>query len=76
MALSGNYQNLANAIVIQAVKDYRKAMRRLRKDPKHEKSLFWKKYIERFFRSQWFEDLCDLDGEVLIEQLQKEAELK
>lgn len=75
MNLSENYQNLVNAIIMQAVKDYRKALRMLRKDPEHEKSLFWKKDVERFFRSQWFEDLCDLDGEVLIEQLQKEAEL-
>ena len=75
MNLSENYQNLVNAIIMQAVKDYRKALRMLRKDPEHEKSLFWKKDVERFFQSQWFEDLCDLDGEVLIEQLQKEAEL-
>ena len=56
------YQLLANAIIIQAVKDYRRT-----KNPADRKEL------ENFFRSEWFSVLSNLNGEVLLEQLQKEA---
>ena len=56
------YQLLANAIIIQAVKDYRRT-----KNPTDRKEL------ERFFQSEWFSFLCNLDGEALIAQLRKEA---
>lgn len=56
------YQELANAIIIMAVKDYRRT-----KNPVERKEL------ERFFRSEWFSFLSNLNGEVLLEQLQKEA---
>lgn len=56
------YQELANAIIILAVKDYRRT-----KSPTERKEL------ERFFRSEWFSFLSNLNGEVLLEQLQKEA---
>ncbi len=32
------YQNLANAIVLQAVRDYRSALRRLRKNPQNREA--------------------------------------
>lgn len=56
------YQELANAIIILAVKDYRRT-----------KNLAERKELERFFRSEWFSFLSNLNGEVLLEQLQKEA---
>ena len=56
------YQELANAIIILAVKDYRRT-----KNPAERKEL------ERFFRSEWISFLSNLNGEVLLEQLQKEA---
>ena len=55
------YENLANAIVLQAVKDYR-----LHDDEKKLVS------IERFFRSGWFNTLTSIDPEMLIAKLRKE----
>jgi hypothetical protein len=55
------YENLANAIVLQAVKDYR-----LHDDEQELAS------IERFFRSGWFNTLTSIDPEMLIAKLKKE----
>ena len=55
------YEELANAIVLQAVKDYRMT--------DDEKEL---KEIERFFRSGWFGVLTKVDSDLLIKQLRKE----
>ena len=55
------YEELANAIVLQAVKDYR-----LHDDEQELAS------IERFFRSGWFGVLTRIDPEMLIAKLRKE----
>ena len=60
------YENLANAIVVQAVKDYRAAKRTGNSGQIAS--------IRRFFRSDWFGTLTDIDGEYLIRKLDKEAE--
>jgi len=57
------YENLANAIVLQAVKDYRLT------DDEAELA-----EIERFFRSDWFGVLTDVDPEYLIRNLRKEKD--
>ena len=56
-----NYERLAEAIILQAVTDYRKS-----DDEEVKKS------IERFFRSEWFYVLTELDGEMLIKRLRRE----
>ena len=55
------YENLANAIVLQAVKDYRLT------DDEAELA-----EIERFFRSAWFGVLTSVDPDLLISKLRKE----
>lgn len=55
------YENLANAIILKAVKDYRQS--------KSERTM---EEIERFFRSVWFQVLTKIDGEQLIRDLRKE----
>lgn len=65
------YRFLAAAIVERAVIDYRKALRRIRKHPKNEDALSDKAELERFFRSGWCEMLTDIDGELIIEKIQK-----
>lgn len=55
------YQELANAIVLQAVKDYRLH------DNEQELAR-----IERFFRSDCFSVLTNVDPEILITKLRKE----
>ncbi len=56
-----NYEKLANAIIIQAVRDYRNSC-----------SCQMRCSIERFFRSEWFMVLTALDGERLIKRLREE----
>ena len=56
-----NYEKLANAIILQAVRDYRNCC-----------SYQMRCSIERFFRSDWFMVLTNLDGEKLIKKLQEE----
>lgn len=67
------YEDLANAIILQAVKDYRQALISLQKHTKNTKAQSIKKDVERFFLSGWFVELTDLDGQMLLNKLQKEA---
>ena len=69
-----NYENLANAIILQAVKDYRVALRALKANPRSHTPLSDKNKIERFFRSEWFTVLTSVDGEMLIRSLQMEVD--
>ena len=48
------YENLANAIVLQAVKDWRSAVRKLKKRPRYDPARQMKDECERFFLSDWF----------------------
>lgn len=57
------YNRLANAIIIQAAKDYRKA---LLKDDKVE--IYG---LEYFFTSEWFAMLTDLDGDALYTEIKR-----
>lgn len=63
------YENLANAIIVQAAKDYQKAMRQLRHNPKYTAAVHTKHEVERFFHSQWFQILTDADPEFLLEHI-------
>lgn len=67
------YTGLANAIILQAVKDYRNALKALKKNPKCEDALKDKKEVERFFLSQWFGELTTVDGKMLLRKLQEEV---
>ena len=69
-----NYENFANAIILQAVKDYRMALKCLKANPKNRTALADKDEIERFFRSQWFTVLTSVDGEMLIRSLTMEVD--
>lgn len=69
------YERLANAIVIAAVKDYRAALKRLKKNPNSRYARGEVESIERFFRSDWYRELTDLRGEYLIEKLREEADM-
>lgn len=63
------YKNLANAIIIQAANDYRKALRQLKRNIKYEPALTTKRECERFFHSDWFRILTDADADYLIDHL-------
>ena len=53
-----NYEKLAQAIILQAVRDYRNGCYQTRCS------------IERFFRSDWFMVLTNLNGEMIIKRLE------
>ncbi len=67
------YEQLANAIVLQAVKDYRVALKRLKKHPNNKDAAIERDSIERFFRSGYFGILTDIDPEYLIDRLNEEV---
>ena len=77
--MSDPYENLANSIILLAVKDYRDALKKLKKWPRneaacHEAAQIMKAEVERFFRSAWYRELTSVDGEFLISKLQAEVE--
>ena len=67
------FENLANAIILQAVKDYRKALARCVRHPEKESYHTEKDTLERFFRSGWFSFLTDINPEMLIRKLGEEV---
>ena len=71
--MSNPYENLANSIVLLAVKDYRDALKKLKKWPRNEAAQIMKAEVERFFRSAWYRELTSVDGNVLIKKLQAEV---
>ena len=67
------YERLANAIVLQAVSDYRVALKKIKAHPKNREAISEALEIEKFFRSGWYSILTDVDGEYLIKRLQDEV---
>ena len=68
------YENLANAIIIQACKDFRRAykryLRRYRSSDKPDTEFL---ELESFFRSDWYKTLTSVDGEYLMDRIKKEV---
>jgi len=67
------YEKLANAVVLSAVKDYRAALKKLKKRPDSKAAMDEAMSVERFFRSDWFTALTKVEPDYLIEELRKEA---
>lgn len=64
-------QRLANGIVLQAVSDYRKALRgKGNIEGKSPDAVVAE--VESFFRSEYFRILTKIDGEMLIKKLRGE----
>ena len=76
MAKTGGnpYENLANAIIVKACDDYRAALKKLKHNPKNRDAIEEPLSVERFFRSQWYQTLTNVDGEFLIRKLRDEIE--
>ena len=64
---------MAEAIILQAVEDYRDGNNRLRAKPDDSRLLRRKDEIEEFFLSAWFQVLTNLDGKRLLHRLQAET---
>ncbi len=71
------YENLANAIIVQAADDYRKALRALKSGHATARGVGNAEAIihecERFFKSSYFELLTTVNGPGLMKQLKKEV---
>ena len=68
------YEKLANAIIEQAVRDFREAKLRLQKKARDAEAEKTYREVKRFFRSAWFSRLTPLDSELLLEKLEEEFE--
>ena len=68
LAVDKAWENLANAIVLQAVDDYRRLLRGKRIHNDNNRKVT----IEEFFLSEWFEILTQVDGQTILNRLQKE----
>ena len=65
------YNHLAKSIVIQAITDYREVLNNQR-IKKLSKAKYNKAELEKFFRSEWYRLLSDLDGERLISLIKEQ----
>ena len=63
------YERLANAVILQAVTDYRVALKKIKTYPINKDARSEALSIERFFRSGWYQQLTSVDGEYLIRRL-------
>ena len=69
-----NYLALANAIIVQAVNDYRRALVKRALNPESRSAEYEVKSIERFFYSEYYMMLTDLDPRYLISRIREEVE--
>lgn len=72
------YDDLANAIILQAVNDYRRALngKGTDKGNGYRPPEYVIKDVEKFFRSSYFRLLTKVNGEYLLDHLKKEHEEK
>ena len=70
---SDPYQNLANAIVAQAAKDYLSALKRLKKNPRNRMAMDEAMQLEKFFHSGWYGVLTGVDPDYLIRKLREKV---
>lgn len=66
------YEALGNAIILQAVKDYRAVLKRIKHNPKNRIAIDEALTIEKFFRGSLFGVITNVDPEFLIGKLQNE----
>ena len=68
-------EELANAIIIQACKDYKSAyIRYLRRYGTPDRLDPELAELERFFRSDWYKTLTSVDGEYLMKRMREEVD--
>lgn len=68
------YEEIANAIVIQACNDYKKAYKQsLRRSGIVGEADEELAELEAFFRSDWYKKLTDVDGDYLMERIRNDV---
>lgn len=69
------YENLANGIIELAAKDYRRALKYIKRNPKGPKVHENKRMVsdcERFFCGHWIEELTAADGKMIMNRIKSE----
>lgn len=67
------YENLANAIVMQAARDYLSALRKVKKSPRNKLAMDEALRLESFFHSDWYRILTGVDPDYLIRKLREKV---
>ena len=70
--ISHNEQILAQAIIMQAVRDWRAAKYKLYINPENRFAASDLRECERFFESVWFQRLSTVDGRWILRKMQTE----
>lgn len=65
------YAEFANAIIVSAAREYRTYLRKLSRNENDINAIIKVEDLEKFFYSDWFCVLTDLDPDYLIDRLQK-----
>ena len=74
--VENQYELLASAIVVQAVKDYKHYIKKQLETPNNSVVNGQVKLLEKFFNSQWFNALSDLNKDYLLSKIKKDAALE
>ncbi len=69
------YEELGNAVVILAAKDWREAVSKLKHGRKNKDAEIMKDDCERFFKSKYFSAFSTIDGNLILAKLEKEEGL-
>lgn len=67
------YENLANAVVKQAVRDWQDAYIDIFCDMSNNKAKWRKQDCELFFHSEWYKMLTKIDGNYIINMAKKQV---
>lgn len=68
------YEALANAVVLQAVKDWRESAKKVSRGRRNINAQAMKDECERFFTLSYFNTFTELDGNMLLMKLKQEVE--
>ena len=72
--MNRSYQDLANAVVTQAAKDYKYYHKRIEKNPADDYAKHEVREIEAFFGSKWMKRLINIDGAEILARIKGELE--
>ena len=67
----GAWNALAAGIVMQAMQDYKSALKQVRGRRSDPEIILTMQEIERFFNGRWYRALSDIDGNKVLEHLKK-----
>ena len=67
-----NYEDLANAIVFTAIRDYQRALADLHCDPHNKRALKKMEDLSSFLTGDWCKTLTKIDGNILMSLAEKQ----